>query len=76
MFVDPLVDIELNSVVTGCDCFHVKVDVFVELDLLDVVHVNDCEQVNPNTNAHNHETKYLPFENIWELTLFSFLWRW
>jgi hypothetical protein len=76
MFVDPLVDIELNSVVTGCDCFHVEIDVFVELDLLDVVHVNDSEQVNPNTNAHYHETKYLPFENIWELTLFSFLWRW
>lgn len=54
MLVDLLVNVELNSVVSCSDCFHIEVDVFVELDLLDVVHVYDREQVNPNTNANYH----------------------
>lgn len=52
--VDHLVNVKLNSIVSCRDCCHIKVDIFVELNLFYVVHVNHGEQVNPNTNAADH----------------------
>lgn len=74
--VNFLVDVEFDTIVTSSDCLYIKINIFIELDLLDVIHVDDGEKVDPDADATNHKTKSLSLEDIWELTSLSFWWSW
>ena len=43
------VNIKLNTIVSGGDCFNIKVNELVHLNTFEVVEIHNCEQVDEDS---------------------------
>jgi len=64
IIVDILIYIKFNGVITSCDSLYIEVDIFVFLDDLDVVEVDQREQVNEDRDTSDQEPDCLPMVHI------------
>ena len=52
-------DIELNGVITGCDCLNIEVNKLCFLNTFNVIKVNNCEKVDEHGDRSSNQSKYL-----------------
>ena len=75
LLVDLLVNVELDGVISGCDCFHIEVDVLGLLESLHVIEVDNGEEVDEHGSASSGQSEQLSlvhvasslWENAWSL---------
>jgi len=54
------VNIKLNTIVSGSDCFNIKVNELVHLNTFEVVEIHNCEQVDEDSYWCCNQTKFFP----------------
>ena len=63
-FIDLLINIKLDSVISSGDCLNVKVDILGLLESLDVIEVDDSEEVNEDSCASSDQSEHLAFVRV------------
>lgn len=76
LMVNTFIHIELNCVVSSSDSLDIEVNEFILLNLLDVVHIDYCEQIDKHANTSDQKTESLSLIHVWEFTLLSLCWWW